>query len=370
MCASRSTEAHLTALLLTYINICLLSELRSIAKENPMRRLGIKLAGTSYCLLLLGCNIPTALPTLEQRWILPLEQIKIGVVQLLPAGIQLGDGTLEVNVDTFSTSASLNTLCSNCAALNGSTATVPGFTSFFSGSVNLPDNISSVEISSGSLEVAVTNGFSFDPLAGGGVITATISDGQGGSQLAEVVFEDSLDPASTVTQSLSIGSARVGTTIFASIEITSPGGQIAPIDTNEQLSVDIMGTALILSAGTVSIERHSVEIDTIILDLEHIGSELTEKIVNGSVIFDVVNPFGASASGNINIGSTSKSFTINESGTSRTEISYTGNELRSFLGKKGVTLSLSATVSGSSITVKPGQELTISSQIDCIIRIG
>lgn len=335
-----------------------------------MRRLRMKLAATSYCLLLLACDIPTALPILEQRWILPLEQIKIGVGQLLPASIQLGDGAFEVDLDTFSTSASLNTLCSNCAALNGSTATVPGFTSLFNGSVNLPDNISSVEISSGSLEVAVTNGFSFDPLAGGGLITATISDGQGGSQLAEVVFEDSLDPASTVTQSLSIGSSRVGTTVFASIEVTSPGGQIAHIDTNEQLSVDIMGTALILSSGRISIEKHSVEIDAIKLDLEHIGPELTEKIINGSVIFDVMNPFGVSASGNISIGSTSKSFAINESATSRTEISYTGNELRSFLGKKGVTLSLSAIVSGSSITVKPGQKLTISSKIDCIIRIG
>ncbi|SVE03530.1 uncharacterized protein METZ01_LOCUS456384, partial [marine metagenome] len=253
-----------------------------------------------------------ALPILEQRWIFPLEQIKIRVDQLLPAGIQLSDGALEVNIDTFSTSASLGTLCTNCEALNGSTATIPAFTSLFNGSVNLPDNISSVEISSGSVQVAVTNGFSFDPLAGGGSITATISDGQDGSQLAEAFFDDSLDPASTVTQSLSIGSANVDTTVFVSIEVTSPGGQIAPIDTNEQLSVDITGTALILTSGTVSIEKHSVEIDTIQLNLEHIGPELTEKIVNGSLIFDVVNPFGVSASGNINIGSTSKSFAINE----------------------------------------------------------
>ena len=335
-----------------------------------MRRLGIKLTAMSYCLLLLACNIPTALPILEQRWIFPLEQIKIRVDQLLPAGIQLSDGALEVNIDTFSTSASLGTLCTNCEALNGSTATIPTFTSLFNGSVNLPDNISSVEISSGSVEVAVTNGFSFDPLAGGGSITATISDGQDGSQLAEAFFDDSLDPASTVTQSLSIGSANVDTTVFVSIEVTSPGGQIAPIDTNEQLLVDITGTALILTSGTISIEKHSVEIDTIQLNLEHIGPELPEKIENGSLIFNVVNPFGVSASGNINIGSTSKSFAINESATSRTEISYTGNELRSFLGEKGITLSLSATVSGSSITVKSGQELTISSEIDCIIRIS
>ena len=329
-----------------------------------------KLFGISCCLILLGCDIPTAMPILEQRWILPLEQAKIGVEELLPAGVSLKDGVLEVSIDTITTNSSLNSLCAACAALNGSTAAVPAFISSFNGSVNLPANISSVEISSGSVHVVVTNGLSFDPLAGGGSIEATILDGEGGLQLAQLIFSGALAPGTTVTQSISIGHSNIGNELFAVIEVTSPGGQIAPVNTSEQLSVATTGSALIMSSATVSLEGHAVEVDVVKLDLDHIGPEITERIVNGSLILDVENPFGVSLSGNINIGPTSKSFSILEGVRSTATISYTGDELRSFLGNKGVTLSLSGTANGSSITLSSGRELTIEGTIDCLIRIG
>ena len=216
-----------------------------------MHRSKHKLFGISCCLILLGCDIPTAMPILEQRWILPLEQAKIGVEELLPAGVSLKDGVLEVSIDTITTSSSLNTMCVDCAALNGSTVAVPAFTSSFNGSVDLPANISSVEISSGSVHVAVTNGLSFDPLAGGGSIEATILDGEGGLQLAQLIFSGALAPGTSLTQSISIGNSNVGNEVFAVIEVISPGGQIAPINTSEELSVATTGSALIMGSTTV-----------------------------------------------------------------------------------------------------------------------
>lgn len=335
-----------------------------------MYRFKHKLFGISCCLILLGCDIPTALPILEQRWILALEQAKVGVEELLPAGVSVSDGVLEVSIDTITTNSSLESLCAACAALNGSTAAVPAFTSSFNGSVNLPANISSIEISSGSVQVVVTNGLSFDPLAGGGSIEATILDGEGGLQLAQLIFSGALAPGATVTRSISIGNLSVGNEVFAIIEVTSPGGQIAPINTSEQLSVATTGSALIMGSATVSLEGHAVEVDVVKLDLDHIGPEIIERIVNGSLILEVTNPFGVSLSGNINIGPTSKSFSISEDGRSTTTISYTRNELTSFLGEKGVTLSLSGTANGTSITLSSHQELTLEGTIDCLIRIG
>ena len=310
------------------------------------------------------------MPILEQRWILPLEQAKVGVEELLPAGVSLNDGVLEVSIDTITTSSSLNAMCVDCANLNGSTAAVPAFTSSFNGSVDLPANISSIEISSGSVHVAVTNGLSFDPLAGGGSIEATILDGEGGLQLAQLIFSGAFAPGTTLAQSISIGNLNIGNELFAVIEATSPGGQIAPINTSEQLSVATTGSALIMGSTTVSLEGHAVEVDVVKLDLDHIGPEIIERIVNGSLILEVTNPFGVSLSGNINIGPTSKSFLISEDGRSTTTISYTRNELTSFLGEKGVTLSLSGTANGTSITLSSHQELTIEGTIDCLIRIG
>ncbi|MEC7386622.1 MAG: hypothetical protein VYD22_02885 [Gemmatimonadota bacterium] len=329
-----------------------------------------KLFGIPCCLILLGCDIPTAMPILEQRWILPLEQAKIGVEELLPAGVSLKDGVLEVSIDTITTSSSLNTMCVDCAALNGSTVAVPAFTSSFNGSVDLPANISSVEISSGSVHVAVTNGLSFDPLAGGGSIEATILDGEGGLQLAQLIFSGALAPGTSLAQSISIGNSNVGNEVFAVIEVISPGGQIAPLNTSEELSVATTGNALIMGSTTVSLEGHAVEVEVVKLDLDHIGPEIIERIVNGSLILEVTNPFGVSLSGNINIGPTSKSFLISEDGRSTTTISYTRNELSSFLGEKGVTLSLSGTANGTSITLSSHQELSIEGTIDCLIRIG
>jgi hypothetical protein len=299
-----------------------------------------------------------------------LEQAKVGVEELLPAGVSVSDGVLEVSIDTITTNSSLDSLCAACAALNGSTAAVPAFTSSFNGSVNLPANMSSVEISSGSVHVAVTNGLSFDPLAGGGSIEATILDGDGGLQLAQLIFSGALAPGTTLTQSISIGNSNVGNEVFAVITVTSPGGQIAPINTSEQLSVATTGSALIMGSATVSLEGHAVEVDVVKLDLDHIGPEIIERIVNGSLILEVTNPFGVSLSGNINIGPTSKSFSISEDGRSTTTISYTRNELSSFLGEKGVILSLSGTANGTSITLSSHQELTLEGTIDCLIRIG
>lgn len=339
-------------------------------KESLLRRSGMKLYGTVCCFLffIFACDIPTALPILEQRWVLPLDQATIGVEQLLPAGVTMNDGALKVTVDTLLTSSSLDSLCAECIGLDGSTAVIPAFTSSFNGSSNLPANISDVEVSSGSVQVALTNGLSFDPLAGGGSVQVTLTNGQGGSQLAQVDFNGAIISGSSLTQSSSINSSRVNTTIFASVEVISPGGQVAPVDVSEQLTVAVTDIALIISSGIVNLESHQVEIDPIQLDLEHIGSEVTEKIVNGSLILDVVNPFGVSLTGNINIGPTSKGFSISESGVSTTAVSYTGNELRSFIGQKGVTLSLFGTADGSSVTVRPGQELTIEVKIDCVIR--
>ena len=320
--------------------------------------------------MLLGCDIPTALLILEQRWILPLEQVTIGVEQVLPAGVTMNDGVIKVTVDSFSTSASLGTLCTDCVELDGSTAVIPAFTSSFNSTVNLPVNISDVEISGGSVQVALTNGFSFDPLAGNGSVGVTLTNSQDDSQLSRADFKGAINSGGSVTQSLSVDSSRVGTTILSSVEVISRGGQVALVNTSEQLTVANTDIGLIISSGTVKLEGHNVEIDPIQLDLEHIDSEITEKIINGSLILDIVNPFGVSLEGEINIGPTSKGFSISESGASTTTISYTVNELRSFLGQKGVTLSLSGTASGSSITVRPGQELTIEMKIDCVIRTG
>ncbi len=77
-----------------------------------------------------------------------------------------------------------------------------------------------------------------------------------------------------------------------------------------------------------------------------------------------------SFSGSVVIGPTSKSFSIAGSGPSTVELSYSGDELRSFLGQPDITFSGSGTATGVGVTITPGQELTIEATLDMTIEIG
>jgi len=68
----------------------------------------------------------------------------------------------------------------------------------------------------------------------------------------------------------------------------------------------------------------------------------------------------------------SKTFSVGRSATSTNTLAYTGDELRAFLGKSGVRMTGSGTVSPSagSISVSPGQQVFIKAKIDLTLRIG
>jgi hypothetical protein len=320
-------------------------------------------------LLLGACEIPTEAPIVEQRWIIPVDETTVSVNELLPNDVIVNGSNFELSVDPFSTVENLGTLC-GCAALNGLTTAAPAFSSSFTLSEGLPADVSSATISSGSVSIDIQNGFSYDVLAGGGSLTVTVTDGQGGAQVGQTMFSGNLPANSTATQTMAISSASIGSTLFVTVDISSPGGQVTTINTADQLTVTATTTSLLVSSASVNVESQSVDFDPVDLDVEDIGAEVTDRIIQGTIILDVVNPFGVSISGNVNIGATSKSFSISAAATSEVSISYTGDELKSFLGQAGVTFSGSGTASGGLITVTPAQVMTIEATLDLTIKIG
>jgi len=325
------------------------------------------------CLLFVGCDVPTGLPELEQRWIVPVEEISLPVDELLPDGVSISGGNFSVAIDPFATNETLATLCGTCVAVNGLTVPSPAFAGSFSVSENLPANVTAAQIASGTIQIVITNGLSFDPIAGGGTFTVTLSDGDGGAQLGQVVVDgatESIPGNSSRTETLSIGSASIGTTFFASVSVVSVGGQVTTIDITDEITVTATTTSLLVSSATVTVASQSVDFDPVELDLADIDSDITDHIQSGTLILDVVNPFGVSVDGTLNIGPTTKSFSIASGSTSSTSISYTSSELQSFLGQDNITLSGSGTASGGSVTVSPGQEMLIEATLDMTIRIG
>ena len=337
---------------------------------NRFRMVSTAVAG---CLLFSGCEVPTDPPILEQRWIVPIEETTLSVDQLLPAGVSVSGNSFSVSMDPFSTGQTLGAACGACAALNGLTAPAPAFSTSFDTSENLPADVTAATISSASIEIQIANGFSFDPIAGGGSLTVTISDGPSGAELGQIIVDgatESLTAGATLMRTMSIGSASVGTAFFASVAIVSVGGQVALIDTSDQVTVTATITSLLVTSATVNVSSQSVEFDPEPLDVENIDTQLIDRIQVASLLLDIVNPFGISVAGTINIGPTSKTLTIGSGATSSTSISYTNAELRMWLGQPNINFSGSGTASGGSITVSPGDEMTIQVTLDATIQIG
>lgn len=334
-----------------------------------MNRTPTVLGALAATLVLGACDIPTSAPIIEQRWIVPVEEISLGVDELLPAGVSLSGSNFDVSIDPFVANTSLGAICAGCAAAQGFTVPAPAFDATFDVTENLPADVSAATIVSGSIQIAIQNGFAFDPVAGGGSVTVTLSDGMGGAQLGQVTVTGTLPAGQTTNRTLTLSAGSVST-LYASVRVQSAGGQTTTINTSESITVTATTSSLLVSGATVNVDGQSVDFDEESLDFDF-DEDVTSRIKQGTVILDVVNPFGVSVNGSLQLGTVAgKSFTIDGSATSSVSITYTGAELTQILSDENATFSGSGSVSGGSITVTPGQEIMVEATIDLTVEIG
>lgn len=333
-------------------------------------------------LLLAGCDIPTDAPIIDQQWVIPVEETSVGVDELLPAGVSVSAGNFSVAVDPLATNEDLGTLCAACGALNLTSAPKPAFTHNFTVSQTLPADVQSATIASGSVDITLSHTLGFDPIRppGGttGTVTITARDGAGGPAIGQVVIDGATDTFTSgvpLSRTMTLTPTTVGSTVELEVAVVSPAGgttpaDFVPINTSTSVSASATVTSLLVSSASVNVESTSVSLEPQSLDVDDIDSSLTERIIEGGIVLDVVNPFGVSISGTIVIGPTTKSFAISAGATSQVSLVYSGEELRSFLGQPGITFSGSGTASGGLVTVTPDQELLIEATLDFTIRIG
>jgi len=310
----------------------------------------------------------------EQRWVIPVEETTLGVEELLPQGVALQNGDFEIGVDAASVSASLGDLCSGCGPLDGTPVSdMPPFTGQIQTTQGLPADVEGGVVSGGSLQLGIENGLSFDPIDGGGSVTLSVSDDAGGDVLAQVTLHGDtavLASGSTFNTTVGVDPATVGSTLRIEAEIVSVGGQSGTIDVNEQITVTLSSATLLLSEVTIDVGTTAVDFESVQLDVADFDTELTDRIREGAIILDVTNPFAVSVSGDLQIGPTSKPFTVDPSGPSALTLTYTGDELRSFLGSDNITLSGSGTATGGIITVSADQEIRVNGDLDLTLEVG
>lgn len=323
--------------------------------------------------ILAGCDLPTEPPIFEPRWIIPVDETTLSVEELLPGGVSVIGDAFDVSVDAVAASETLGALCPDCVDSGGVPVPVPAFSGSFASSQALPADVLEAEVTGGTVEITITNGFSFDPLEGGGTLAIVLEDQASGQEIGRLDLvggTDALAPGVPVQRTVALSESTISGAIRAVAEIDAPGGQSAPIDTADEIAVIADVTSLLVGSVTVDVPTQGVSIDEQAIALEDIPAEVVERIVSGTIVLDVENPFSVSLDGQVELGPTSRSFSVPGSGPSTSELSYTGAELRSIVGQPGVTLSGSGVANGASVTIRPGQVMVLKATLDITLEIG
>lgn len=326
--------------------------------------------------LVAACDLPTEAPQVEQRWIIPVKETIIAVDEFLPDEVRSSGGAFSLQLSAFSAGRSLGELCPACVPLQGQTAPVPAFQGAVEATQGLPADVAQATLSSGAFDVVVENGLSFDPLAGGGDLTLTISDLAGGRTLGQTVIPGPLPPGGRAARTLTLAPGALGPTLSVRAQVRSPGGQTAAIETGQRLMVRVNPAPLLVTEVRVNVSNRQVNLDPVDLKVEDIDATVLDKIQAGGAIVDVTNPFGVTLSMTLDIqhpaGKISKTVSLSGAPTSTVTLTYTGAELRSFLGKPGVRLTGTGTVGAAAgvLTFRPQQEVRLKPRLDLTVRIG
>lgn len=347
--------------------------------SRPRFRTPLQTAGLFVVLAALsGCDVPTALPIFDVRWVIPVDSTSLGVDELLPSNVTVSGGNFDVTVAPVVLLQTLGGICPACIAVDGQTVPKPEFNLTYNQTGDLGTDVVSVELVSGTISLDIQNNLGFDPVnpAAGifGTFRVTLFDtNASGRQLAQVIVDGATGgsiPAGFSQIPLILAPGTVSSTIFAEIDVVSPAGDLVLINVSNSFDITVTVGIISVSSATVDVDGLSVNLDPIDLDVGDIDTGVVDRVLSGSLILDIQNPFGVGVNIVLNISgpgftTIQKNVTITNATTSSVTITYTGAELRSFLGQTTVQITGGGTVVASTpTTVMPGQELVIKATLD------
>lgn len=349
-------------------------------------RLSARVAGIALLGALGACELPTDPPIFETRWVVPAEETSFGVAELLPGDVTLnaGETAFIVDFDPIAFSTSLGSICPACVLADGLTVPKPLFVGGFAAQVSFPDEVLSIEVIGGQVDLEIFNGFNFDPIrpAAGvfGSLTIDVRDSFDDDLVGTLTIDGAdqgLTSGSTLMTTLPLQAADVEGALDVRVTLNSPAGDPVTVDSNLLLQVTATPSNVTVGSVEIDVASEAVTLDPVSLDVAELDQELIDRVQAGAFVLDVVNPFGVSADFQITVSGPTittiqKMATIGPEAESTAVIAFTGSELRSFLGQPGVTLSGDAVVDAGAgaITVNPGQELVLQASFDVTLTVG
>jgi hypothetical protein len=149
------------------------------------------------------------------------------------------------------------------------------------------------------------------------------------------------------------------------------------VDADAELSVVATPTQVRVASVAIDVSGRAVNFDPVDLGVDDVDEDIEDRVVEGSFVLHVTNPFGVSADFDLSIAAPgitpiNRSAVITSAATSEVRIDFTGAELRSFLGEQDVLLTGTAVVDAAAgvVTVLPGQELILEANMDLTLEIG
>lgn len=344
--------------------------------------------------LLAACEVPSEAPIFRQTWVVPADTVAVAAADILPDGITISGDAFAFDTPGATFSTTLADLCGQpaCQVPGTVTAPTPAFSSppgALSSTVAFPDGVTSATSDGAIVHIAITNDLGFDLLrpngagtAPFGTMTITISSGAASQQYV----------LNGATQGLPTGAATplillldAGTTLTDElafdVSFDVPAGGPAPMNGSNGIEIAVSVQEFLVSQATIALSE-AVSTDPTEFDLEDI--DFGDEIQGGAILMDITNPLTASAAFNAVIiapaqdgeplVTITKPFAIAAQPTSTATITLSQAELRSIVGKQGVTIRMDGTVTGTgpggTVTVTPASEITVRTKLQFTIDIG
>jgi hypothetical protein len=180
-------------------------------------------------------------------------------------------------------------------------------------------------------------------------------------------------PGSTLTRKIALAGTIVGGNgIQVSTSLNSPAGDAVMIDMTRSLNVTGSLGTFFVSAAQVSVSNQSVSSVATALDLTGVDSAITKRVGGGTLVLDVDNPFNVTGSLVVNFAGAAtpiqKSVALSGGATTPT-VEFTKSEVLAMFGRN-IAITFNGNVYGSSVTVAPGQVVSVKSRLRVALTVG
>jgi len=343
-------------------------------------RPGRRFRAALLALLLTGCDYPTASPQWYTEWLVPVKTTRLMPTQLLPATVSaVADGSaFQVAVAPTTLARSLGQLCSACGAFSGQNVPKPAFTATLADTLDLPASVSSAGLVGGTVSVAITNGFSFDPLrpsaTARGSLTVTLTSGTTTVGTLTISGTDTALPAgTTLTRDVALSNGTVTGGLVATLTLTSPAGDVVRVDPSQSFSVTVTPQPIRVTSVSVVVSQKTVSVQEATLDLSDVDQALIDRVHGGTLVVTVDNPYTVAGPLSLTISGGGLTSPLTKAlnltaGRSTQRIDFTLPEIKSMLGHAGLLVRATGTVSAPApVPVTPWQSVGITTELDLIV---